>query len=731
MILPLIPVLSAPIVLALAAAAGDGGAYPSTRTDPVQQSFHGEQVTDEFRWLEALERESPEVSAWTTAQNDRTRAVLDGLPCRTALEKALEPLMTIGSIGTPQRAGGLAFWTEREGTQNQPVLYVAEDPTAAQSSIIGAPGADAAAPAGPDRKARRVLLNVNALDAKGLTSLDWYRPSDDGSLVAFATSVAGSEMSELHVLETATGTWLADMIPGKVSFSAWAPSGRAFLYSVLADPKNPYSREIRWHELGRDPRADPVLYRQREPSRVPGAGMSIDGRWIVITESRGWQASDMWIADMSAWMRSGQKSDGLSLVPIATGLDARFSPAAIVGDTAYILTTLDAPNGRLIAMDCNSPARAQWREVIPTRADAVLGGVSYAAGILVADYEKDATSRIERFSVGGTSLGEISLPGIGTAGFSSEQDRADGFISYTSFNEPRSIYTVDFRSGKSALWARPDVPVDPSSVTVTQVFVPSTGGAKVPMFLVHKAGLKPTGNSPTLLYGYGGFNVSMNPGFSAVNWPWYEAGGVYALACLRGGGEYGESWHRDGMLDRKQNVFDDLYACAKWLIDSRWTTASRLAVKGGSNGGLLTGVAATQRPDLFCAAISAVPLLDMLRYHEFLMAKFWVPEYGSSEDAAQYRWLRAYSPYHPLTQGTAYPAMLITAGENDSRVHPLHARKMAARMQALAANDPARDPILLWVDRDSGHGQGKPLALRIRDEADQWAFLMWQTGLCN
>jgi prolyl oligopeptidase len=349
----------------------------------------------------------------------------------------------------------------------------------------------------------------------------------------------------------------------------------------------------------------------------------------------------------------------------------------------------------------------------------------------VADYEKDATSRIERFSVDGTSLGEIALPGIGSAGFSAEQDRTDGFIGYTSFNEPRSIYTVDFRSGKSALWARPDVPVDPSSVTVTQVFVESTGGTKVPMFLVHKVGLTPTGNAPTLLYGYGGFNVSMTPAFSAVNWPWYQAGGVYALACLRGGGEYGESWHRDGMLERKQNVYDDLYACAKWLIDNRWTSASRLAVKGGSNGGLLTGVAATQRPDLFCAAISAVPLLDMLRYHEFLMAKFWVPEYGSSDDAAQYRWLRAYSPYHNITKGTKYPAMLITAGENDSRVHPLHARKMAARMQALAANDPARDPILLWVDRDSGHGQGKPLALRIRDEADQWAFLMWQTGLCN
>jgi prolyl oligopeptidase len=407
MIHALIPALAAS--LASPAAAADGAGYPATRAEPVQQSFHGEQVTDEYRWLEALERDSPEVAAWTTAQNDRTRSVLDGLPCRSALEKALEPLMTIGAVGTPRRAGGLAFWTEREGTQNQPVLYVAADPTATNSSIVGAPGSSTAAPAGPDRAARRVLLDVNALDAKGLTSLDWYRPSDDGSLVAFATSVAGSEMSELHVLETATGTWLADMIPGKVSLSAWAPSGRAFLYSVLADPKNPYSREIRWHELGRDPRADPVLYRQREPSRVPGAGMSRDGRWIVVTESRGWQASDMWIADMSAWMRSGEATDGLKLVPVATGLDARFSPAAIVGDTAYVLTTLEAPNGRLIAIDCNSPAREGWREIIPTRADSVLGGVSYAAGLLIADYEKDATSRIERFSVDGTSLGEIAL----------------------------------------------------------------------------------------------------------------------------------------------------------------------------------------------------------------------------------------------------------------------------------------------------------------------------------
>jgi prolyl oligopeptidase len=332
----------------------------------------------------------------------------------------------------------------------------------------------------------------------------------------------------------------------------------------------------------------------------------------------------------------------------------------------------------------------------------------------------------------GKSLGEIPLPGagIGTASISTNDDRTEAFISYTSFNEPAGVYRIDLAEGKkSELWARPSVPVDPSTVEVKQEFYSSKDGTQVPLFIFHKKGLKLDGNNPCLLYGYGGFNISMTPAFSATNFPWFEHGGVYALANLRGGGEYGEAWHQAGMLGNKQNVFDDLYGAAEHLINAKYTDPKKLAVFGGSNGGLLTGVALTQRPDLWACVVSSVPLLDMLRYQNFLMAKFWVPEYGSAEDPEAFKWLVKYSPYQNIKKGQKYPAVLFTAGENDSRVHPLHARKMVAAMQALAGNNQDQQPILLWVDREGGHGQGKPLSLRIRDTADRWGFIMWQTGM--
>ncbi|MSR68862.1 MAG: S9 family peptidase [Phycisphaerales bacterium] len=710
-------------LLSLVAACQTLATPPVTVVKPVTDVVHGETIVDDYRWLEALEADSSEVQVWTSAQNLRTQSLLDGLPCHSTLEQQLAPLMSIGSIGLPKRDGGFAFWTERAGGQNQAVLYVGSDPALTPRG--------AGAPTGPLRDAKRELLNVNTLDAKGLTSLDWWEPSHDGRLLAFGTSKSGSEMSVLHVLDVATGSWLADEIVGKIDFAGWTPDASAFLYTRLANVADPYSREICWHVLARHPRHDSVLFRQSEPSRVPGAALSRDARWLLIQQSRGWQASDLFVGDLAGWIRMGMPEGGPVLTPIAVDLDANFQPAAIVGDTLFMQTSLDAPKGALYSVDLTAPARANWNLIIPTRESEVLDSVSYAGGVLVAIYARDVVTHIERFSPSGVSLGDIVLPGLGSANAATDEMRTDGFLSYTSFNEPRSIYTIDFRTGASALWARPEVPVDPQSVSVQQVFVASKDGTKIPMFIVHKKGLKPTGSLPTLLYGYGGFNVNLEPYFDPTLFPWLDAGGVYAVANLRGGGEYGERWHRDGMLSKKQNVFDDFYACAQWLTAQKYTDAAHLAIKGGSNGGLLTGVAITQRPELFCAAISAVPLLDMVRFQNFLMAKFWVPEYGSSESAEQFAWIRAYSPYHNVRVGTKYPAVLFTAGENDSRVHPLHARKMAARMQALASNDDAIDPILLWVDRDAGHGQGKPLANRIAEQADQWSFLMWQTGLCD
>jgi prolyl oligopeptidase len=697
---------------------------PQTAQRPVTDAVHGQSIVDEYRWLEALEKDSPEVAQWTSAQIERTKSLLGALPCHSRVAQELAPLMSIGSIGMPKRGGATAFWTQRDGTQNQPVLYCAADPTFAA-------GATTAAPTGPDRTAKRTLLDPNALDAQGLTSLDWWQPTHDGRLVAFGTSKSGSEMSVLNVLDTATGRWLSDEIAGKVGFDGWTPDGSAFIYSKLANPKDPYSREIRWHAIGSHTREDRLIARQTDPSVIPGAALSRDGRWIVLRKSRGWQASDLFVGDMDAWLRAGAPSEGVAFATVAQGLDGNFIPAAIVGDTLFMQTSFEAPKGMLYAVDLNDPRRDAWRTVIPAAKDKVLESVSYAAGTLVATYSKDVTTRVERFSVAGESRGSVDLPGLGSAVVSADETRSDGFLSYTSFNEPRSVYTVNFASGKSALWARPTLPIDPSTVEVRQVFVASKDGTKVPMFVIHKKGLAITGATPTILYGYGGFNVSLDPSFDPTNWPWYEAGGVYAIANLRGGSEYGEEWHKAGMLGNKQNVFDDFYACAQWLIDQKITDSAHLAIEGGSNGGLLTGVAVTQRPELFCAAISAVPLLDMVRYHDFLLAKYWVPEYGSSADPEQFAWVSKYSPYHHVAKGTRYPAVLFTAGENDSRVHPLHARKMAARMQALAGNDDATKPILLWVDRDAGHGQGKPLAKRIEEQADQLSFFMWQTGICE
>ena len=681
-----------------------------TDTAPVTDTLHGRTFTDEWRWLESLEADAPAVAEWTTAQIDRTRATLDALPCRASIAATLEPLLKLPSVGLPSMHGDWCFYGERTGDQNQAVLKVQK-------------GADPAL-----RTGAITLIDPNTMDASGLISLDWNAPSDDGTLIAYGTSRSGSEMSELHVMEVG-GAPLPDTITGKVSFQGWTPTNDGFLYSALRDPKDPYSREVRFHVLGSDVASDRLIARQTNPSEIPFAGLSRCGRWMVLGFSRGWQANDLSVADFQAWR---QGSGDPKAVEIAKGLPARFSPIGFEGDRMLMMTTLDSPRGRLVAVDLKQPARANWKDVIPEPKDEVLDSVGLTKGGMVASFTKHVCTRLERFDRTGRSLGEIPLPGLGSASFSVDEDRTDAFVSYTSYNEPRSSWFVaDLTRPTPVPWWKPSVPIDLSKWTVERVRVTSKDGTLVPLFMVRRSDLTPDGDRPCLLYGYGGFNVSLEPGFNPSIAPWIEAGGVYAVANLRGGGEYGEAWHEAGMLGRKQNVFDDFYACAEWLVANRWTNATRLAIQGGSNGGLLTGVAVTQRPELFAAAISAVPLLDMLRYHQFLLARYWVPEYGSAEDPEQFQWLLAYSPYHNLKPGTRYPAMLFTAGENDSRVHPLHARKMAARMQAMAGEQDNASPVLLWVDRDAGHGQGKPLAMRIRDQVDQWSFLMWRTGLCG
>lgn len=705
-------IAAALLAVALPAMAAPPATPPPTEARPVTDTLHGQSIVDPYRWLEGDEKGAltPEVNAWTDAQLAYTRQVLDSLPGRKAVEARLRELMEVGAVTAPEMRGNRYFYRKREGSENQASVYVRE-------GHAGTP---------------RLLLNPNTLDAKGLVTIAWIEPDPAGKLLAFGMYRAGDENATAYILDVDSGRWLADEVPGKVYSVNWLPDSSGFFYRNLESTKDPYSGQVKFHRLGSHVRHDVLLFRQfkkEENAKLattygPYFYASEDGRWGFLTYSTGTSTNDLWAVDLDRWKRTGEfvKTD------VIIGSESS-SQGPVLGDTLFMLTTDGAKNGRVLAVDLNSPARANWKTLIPERRDVNIESVSLARGILVVNALKDASSRIELYSVDGRPLGELPLPGIGTASISTNQDRTEAFVTYTSFNEPTGIYRVDLATKKLELWERPKVPVDPSIAEVKQVFVPSKDGTKVPVFLVHRKGLKLDGNNPTVIWGYGGFNVSETPRFSATLFPWFEAGGVYAVACLRGGGEYGDAWHEAGMLEKKQNVFDDFIATAEWLVKNKYTKPERLAISGGSNGGLLTGAVMVQRPELFSAVISAVPLLDMLRYQSFLMARYWVPEYGSAENADQFKFIRAYSPYHNVKKGTKYPAVLLTAGENDSRVHPLHARKMAALLQASTASDPKEKPVLLWVDREAGHGQGKPLDLRVRDAADQRMFLMWQLGM--
>jgi prolyl oligopeptidase len=692
---------------------------PATRVDPVAGEIHGVRVVDPYRWLEGddsdpqhMGRVTPEVAKWTDEQNAYTRSVLDHLAGREQLENRLRPLLEIGSVSRPTIRGERFFFARREGTQNQPVYYYRD----------GARGPD------------EVLVDPAKLDATGLTTVTWISPSQDGRQVAYGTYRAGDENTMLHLMDVDSGQVLGLEIPDRVEPPDWLPDGSGFVYQNLKDPKDPYSGQVLFHKTGTDPAADPVLFRQytkEENEKLattwgPQGSLSRDGRWLILGYWTSTRSNDLWIADFHRYLETGK----LERRELSVGGDGTIQ-GTVVGGTLFLDSNQGAPNGRIFAVDPAQPQRENWKEIVPERADEVIEAVDYGKGYVAVQYLKDATSVIEVFRTDGTSVGRVKLPGLGTAAISAEPDRTDAYVDFTSFNFPHSIFRVDLAKpgAEPELWERPDVPVDPSTIEVEQVWYPSRDGTKISMFVVHRKGLQPDGHRPTLLTGYGGFNISMTPSFQATLFPWLEDGGVYALPNLRGGGEYGDAWHEAGMLERKQNVFDDFAAAGEWLITHGYTDRAHLACAGGSNGGLLTGVMVTQHPDLFRAAIVAVPLLDMLRYQDFLMARYWVPEYGSAENADQFRALYAYSPYQHVEKGVKYPAVLLTGGENDSRVHALHARKMAALLQASTASDPAKRPVLLWVDREAGHGQGKPLNLRLRDLVDQRVFLRWQLGM--
>lgn len=684
---------------------------PESRQELVVDNYFGTNVNDYYRWLEggaliddenvAAKLES-EIASWTDEQNNYTRSMLDKLPQREQLENRISQLMTVESIGAPRMYGKYYFNLQRNGNQNQSVLYI-RDSLNSQS---------------------RILLDPNTLDDEGLTSLDWYAPNHDGILMAFGLSYAGNEMAVLYIMDVLTGKWLADEIPNDVGNVSWLPDSSGFLYQRRKDINDPYSAQVMFHNLGTHYRQDSVLFEQYDQTWGPEAFLSQDGRWMILMYWTGTDSNDLWVIDFDKWRRIGEFKTNT----IIKGEKATFN-GSVYGDTLYMQTTLDASNGCVYAVNLNNPSRENWKIVIPERKDAVLNHVSTARGMLVVTYDYKAHTIATRFDLEGNSLGDLTLPGIGSGYVVTNPDRTEAFLSYSSYNEPPTVYHIDLINNTSELWARPEIPVDPSLIEVKQITYNSKDGTPVTMFIIHKKGLVLDGNNPTILSGYGGFNISITPWFSKTMFPWYEAGGVYALPNLRGGGEYGHAWHRAGMLESKQNVFDDFIAAAQWLIDNNYTNPDKLAISGGSNGGLLVGAVAMQRPDLFKAVVCAVPLLDMLRYQKFLMAKYWVPEYGSSENQNQFDFLYAYSPYHNIKNNTRYPAMFITAGENDARVHPCHARKMVAALQSLPTADTQNRPVLLWVDREAGHGGGKPLRNIIRDIVDERIFVMWQLGM--
>jgi prolyl oligopeptidase len=697
-------------------------APPVAEVKPVADMFHGTRVVDNYRWLE--DGNSPATQRWVAQEMAYTRGMLDHLAGRDAIHKRLTELLSIGSVTPPILAGHHYFYTRREGMQNQPILYVRE----------GLDGAD------------RVLVDANQLAADGTIALDWYQPSENGKYVAYGTSPSGSEMSTLHIIETKTGTLLPDTIERTRAASvAWKLDNSGFYYTRYPKKgdvpagQEMYNRHVFYHSLGDDPgQEDQLIFGEgRDPEDWPGVSLSNDGRWLLIHVSQGWTKTELFLMDLKK---------GTPPTRVTTGKDFLYA-GEVYNDKLYITTNEDAPRYRVFGADVGNYDRTAWKEIIP-QSDAVLQGVAVFGGKLRAQYEQNATSQLKLFDLDGKKLTDIALPAIGSVfGTTGRWDRDEMFLGFQSFTVPPSIYRVDLNpvhyvtAGKNpvegdaiaspTLWTKVEAPsIDPSAYEVDQEWFNSKDGTRVPMFVVHKKGLQKNGKNPTLLTAYGGFNISLMPEFKRQQYLWLEHGGIYAVANLRGGAEFGEDWHRAGMLDKKQNVFDDMIAAAEHLIAEKYTDKNHLAIQGGSNGGLLMGAMITQRPDLFRAVVCQVPLLDMLHYQDFQIAKLWIPEYGSSENPDQFKWLYAYSPYHHVKPGAEYPAVLFMTADTDTRVDPMHAKKMAAEMQAEAKNGTSRTrPILLRIESKAGHGAGKPVTKQIEEFTDIYSFLFWQLGV--
>lgn len=667
-------------------------APPKTQTDNVKDVIHGVEMVDPYRWLE--DQNSPETRAWINAQNEYTEASLGSLPGRDALKQRLTQFIKIDAIGIPRVRNGRYFFSRRRADQDLFVVYMRE----------GLKGQD------------QVLIDPHPMSPDRTTSVNLLDVSDDGALIVYGIREGGQDEVTVKLLDVNARKNLPDQLPkGRYFGISLKPDKSGFYYSRHGAEGS----RVFYHAMGTDPAGDVEIFgKGYGPDKGIGANLSDDGRYLLITVSHG-------SAAIKTEIYYQEVTTPGPIVPIVNDLPARFF-GQVAGDQFFMQTNWEAPNGRMLVVDLKHPARDRWREVIPT-SDAIMRGFSLAGGKLCVNYLQAVISRVKVFEPDGKPVRDIAFPSLGSVGgVSGRWDSQEAFFTFSSFHIPTTIYRYDMATATQEVWARLEVPINSDRFEVKQVWYESKDKTRVPMFVVHAKGLKLDGSNPTLLTGYGGFNVSRTPGFSSLAALWAERGGVYAVANLRGGGEFGEAWHRAGMLEKKQNVFDDFIAAAEWLIKTGYTNSSKLAISGGSNGGLLVGAALTQRPELFQAVVCSYPLLDMVRYHKFLVARFWVSEYGSSEDPAQFRYIHAYSPYHRVKPGTKYPAVLFITGDSDTRVDPLHARKMAALLQATTGSD---KPVLLHYDTKAGHSGGLPVSKQIEDLTDELSFLFWQLGV--
>jgi prolyl oligopeptidase len=682
--------------------------YPPARRADVVDDYHGTPVPDPYRWLE--DTDAPETQAWIAAQNRLTAAFLAAIPAREGILRRLTELWDYEKYGVPFKRGVRYFFLKNDGLQNQSALYVQDGPDAAP----------------------RVLLDPNALAADGTVALSGAAVSEDGALLAYGLSTAGSDWQEWRVRDVATGRDLDDHLRWiKFSGVAWTRDGRGFFYSRYDEPDpdrlleaTNYYQKLYYHRLG-TPQSEDLLVYHRPDQKEWGfdAHVTDDGRYLVITVWQGTETKNrVFYLDLGdpAHLAAGPDHWG-PMVELLNDFDAAYHFIDNDGPLFWFHTDLDAPRGRVIAIDIRNPERTHWREVIPQAAET-LEAVSVVGGRFIAQYLKDAHSLVRVFDLEGRFLHEVALPGIGTvSGFDGRRDDPETFYAFTSFTTPSTIYRYDVRTGESVLFHAPRLRFNPDAFETTQVFYQSRDGTRVPMFITHKKGLARDGQNPTYLYGYGGFNIPQTPAFAVNMLVWMELGGVFAVAGVRGGGEYGEEWHRAGTKLRKQNTFDDFIAAAEWLIAQGYTCPRRLAIGGGSNGGLLVGACMTQRPELFGAALPAVGVFDMLRFHKFTIGWGWVSDYGSPDDPEEFKALYAYSPLHNVRPGTCYPATLITTADHDDRVVPAHSFKFAAALQAAQG---CANPILIRIETRAGHGAGKPTNKLIEEAADRWAFLV-------